>query len=63
MLAILYVDRMRRIYAWARYILLAAVFSHLFAVANNTYRLILYFTPLLDTLSQTCITVALTRLV
>ena len=42
MLAVLYVDRMRRIYAWARYILLAATFSHLFAVANNTYWLIMY---------------------
>jgi len=42
MLAMLYVDRMRRIYAWARYILPAAVFLHLLAVANNTYWLILY---------------------
>jgi hypothetical protein len=40
--ATLYVDKMRRIYAWAGYILPAAVFSHLFAVANNTYWLILY---------------------
>jgi hypothetical protein len=40
--AMLYVDRMRRIYPRARYILLVAVFFHLFAVANNTYWLITY---------------------
>ena len=42
MLAVLYVDRVAKKLTWARYILPAAVFSHLFAVANNTYWLILY---------------------
>ena len=42
MFAMLYVDRAARKLTWARYVLLAAVFTHLFAVANNTYWLITY---------------------
>jgi len=41
-LAVLYADRVAMKVTWIRYILLAAVFSHLFAVANNTYWLITY---------------------
>lgn len=39
-LGVMYIDKKMKKYSWVKYGLLAIIFSHLFAVANNTYWLL-----------------------